>query len=162
MATEPALAGRPVAVLPDDLPLVEIDAVLIERVLGNLLENAAKYTPAGSRIEIGAAVDGDRSWCVSRTMVRAAAGAGGSHLPRSSNGAKGERHARRRPRAGHLPRHRRRPTAAAIHAENAPSGGARFVFTLPRGMPPTGESSRKPRREHERHGERAPHSRRRG
>ena len=36
--------------LPADLPLVEFDAVLIERVLCNLLENAAKYTPAGSRI----------------------------------------------------------------------------------------------------------------
>lgn len=34
------------------LPLVEFDAVLIERVLGNLLENAAKYSPAGSIISI--------------------------------------------------------------------------------------------------------------
>lgn len=42
--------------LPEDLPLVELDAVLIERVLCNLIENAAKHTPAGSRIEIGARV----------------------------------------------------------------------------------------------------------
>ena len=34
--------------LPPDLPLLHLDAVLIERVLCNLLENAAKYTPAGS------------------------------------------------------------------------------------------------------------------
>jgi two-component system sensor histidine kinase KdpD len=34
---------------PADLPLLRFDAVLIERVLGNLLENAAKYTPAGRR-----------------------------------------------------------------------------------------------------------------
>ncbi|MDO5652982.1 MAG: DUF4118 domain-containing protein [Brachymonas sp.] len=40
--------------LPPDLPLVEFDAVLIERVLVNLLENAAKYTLAGSRITMGA------------------------------------------------------------------------------------------------------------
>src|SRR5258706_568493 len=40
--------------LPADLPLVHIDAVLIERVLSNLLENAAKYTPDGSAIGIGA------------------------------------------------------------------------------------------------------------
>ena len=29
--------------IPADLPLVEFDAVLMERVLVNLLENAAKY-----------------------------------------------------------------------------------------------------------------------
>lgn len=40
--------------LAPDLPLVEFDAVLIERVLGNLLENAAKYSPAGSVITISA------------------------------------------------------------------------------------------------------------
>ncbi|MEY8879415.1 MAG: DUF4118 domain-containing protein, partial [Leptothrix sp. (in: b-proteobacteria)] len=56
-----SLAGRPVAVqLADDLPLLQLDAVLIERVLVNLLENAAKYTPAGSAIEIGAEVAGER------------------------------------------------------------------------------------------------------
>ena len=50
-----ALAGHRLSVqLPDDLPLVHIDAVLIERVLANLLENAVKYTPAGTAIEIGA------------------------------------------------------------------------------------------------------------
>ncbi|WP_046113647.1 DUF4118 domain-containing protein [Aquincola tertiaricarbonis] len=51
----PLLAGRPLAVkLAEGLPLVLLDAVLFERVLANLLENAAKYTPAGSAIEIGA------------------------------------------------------------------------------------------------------------
>lgn len=40
----PQLAGVPVQVrVPADLPLVEFDAVLMERVLANLLENAAKY-----------------------------------------------------------------------------------------------------------------------
>ena len=45
--------------LPADLPLLEFDAVLIERVLCNLLENAAKYTPAGSRIVIAATTRND-------------------------------------------------------------------------------------------------------
>ena len=55
------LAGRPLRVtLAEDLPLLELDAVLFERVLVNLLENIAKYTPAGSAIEIAARVDGDR------------------------------------------------------------------------------------------------------
>jgi two-component system, OmpR family, sensor histidine kinase KdpD len=45
------LAGRQVDVdLPADLPLVELDAVLIERVLVNLLENAAKYASGAIRI----------------------------------------------------------------------------------------------------------------
>ena len=45
-ATGVTLARHRVSVhLPEDLPLLEFDAVLIERVLSNLLENAAKYTP---------------------------------------------------------------------------------------------------------------------
>lgn len=43
-AARTALGGTAVRTdLPADLPLVEFDAVLIERVLVNLLENAAKY-----------------------------------------------------------------------------------------------------------------------
>jgi two-component system, OmpR family, sensor histidine kinase KdpD len=43
-ASQPVLAGVAVQTdLPADFPLVEFDAALIERVLANLLENAAKY-----------------------------------------------------------------------------------------------------------------------
>jgi two-component system sensor histidine kinase KdpD len=53
---ERALAGREVHTrIPSDLPLVPFDAVLIEQVLVNLLENAVKYSPAGTAIEIRAA-----------------------------------------------------------------------------------------------------------
>ncbi len=57
---ERALAGRTVTVdLPADLSLVLLDEVSIELVLVNLLENALKYTPAGSPIELSAwAVEG--------------------------------------------------------------------------------------------------------
>nr|WP_315598179.1 sensor histidine kinase KdpD [uncultured Cupriavidus sp.] len=41
------------------LPLVECDGVLIERVLCNLLENAAKYTAPGTVVRIRGAVAGD-------------------------------------------------------------------------------------------------------
>lgn len=40
--------------LPDDLPLVPIDSILIEQVLVNLLENAVKYSPAGTTIDLTA------------------------------------------------------------------------------------------------------------
>ncbi|RZU02607.1 two-component system sensor histidine kinase KdpD [Rivibacter subsaxonicus] len=54
----PVLDGRRVEVrLAEALPLVEIDALLIERVIANLLENAVKYTPDGSPIEIEAALE---------------------------------------------------------------------------------------------------------
>jgi len=40
--------------LPPNLPLLNLDMVLFEQVLFNLLDNAAKYTPEGSRIELRA------------------------------------------------------------------------------------------------------------
>jgi two-component system sensor histidine kinase KdpD len=40
---------------PADLPPVPLDAALMEHVFVNLLENAAKYTPPGTPIEISAA-----------------------------------------------------------------------------------------------------------
>jgi two-component system sensor histidine kinase KdpD len=52
-----ALSSHPLKIdLPADLPLLEFDAVLLERVLCNLLENAAKYSPLDSPIEVSARV----------------------------------------------------------------------------------------------------------
>ncbi len=49
------LCDRPVRTLiPDSLPMLWIDAVLLEQVLVNLIENAVKYTPPGSPIDIEA------------------------------------------------------------------------------------------------------------
>jgi two-component system sensor histidine kinase KdpD len=45
-------------VLAKDMPLLEFDAVLIERVFCNLLENSAKYAPVGSLIEISGTLNG--------------------------------------------------------------------------------------------------------
>ncbi len=44
--------------LPADLPLIRFDAVLMERVLCNLLENAAKYSIPGTAIGLTACVRG--------------------------------------------------------------------------------------------------------
>ncbi len=60
-SVEPSLAAHPVAVrLPPDLPLLYGDGVLLERVLANLFENAAKYTPPGTVITLTARREGAR------------------------------------------------------------------------------------------------------
>jgi two-component system sensor histidine kinase KdpD len=45
---------RVVVELPRDLPRLDADPVLIGQALANVLENAAKYAPAGSTIHVGA------------------------------------------------------------------------------------------------------------
>lgn len=57
---ERQLAGRDVVTaLPPDLPLVEVDDVLMEQVFVNLIENAVNHTPPGTPVEITAeAADG--------------------------------------------------------------------------------------------------------
>ena len=56
---ERILAGHRVEVaIEGELPLLRLDGVLLEQVLVNLLDNAAKYAPAGSRIEITAGREG--------------------------------------------------------------------------------------------------------
>lgn len=52
-ALGPQLVGRAVELeIPDELPLVPQDPILIGQVLRNLLDNALKYSPAGSEIRI--------------------------------------------------------------------------------------------------------------
>ncbi len=59
-----ALTGHPVEVkLPPGLPLVEADATWLLKLLGNLLENAAKYSAAGAPIFLSAEVQGDMIAC---------------------------------------------------------------------------------------------------
>jgi two-component system sensor histidine kinase KdpD len=123
--------------LPADLPLLELDAVLMERVFCNLLENAAKYTPEGSRIEISARRDGDR--------VEIVVADNGPGLPAGKEEALFEKFAR-----GHeesavsgvglglaIVRAIVEVHKGTVRAENRPEGGARFVVSLPVGEPPS-------------------------
>jgi len=58
---QPMLQNRTVIThLPDDLPPVKLDYLEIDQVLTNLIENAVRYTPAGSPIEIGTQIDGNQ------------------------------------------------------------------------------------------------------
>lgn len=62
----PGGTGREIAVsVPAELGPVEVDEEKLTQVFGNLIENALKYTPAGSRVEIGAraAPDEDEIEC---------------------------------------------------------------------------------------------------
>ena len=57
---KPLMEGRVVHthLPPDDLLLVDLDYLEIDQVLTNLLENAVRYTPAGSPIEMSAQREG--------------------------------------------------------------------------------------------------------
>jgi two-component system sensor histidine kinase KdpD len=131
------LVNHPVSVkLPQDLPLVDIDSMLIERVFANLLENAVKYTPPGTPIEIiavhtpkellvtvadhGHGIPAGEEQRIFEKFHRIASegnqgGAGiGLTICRSIVEAHGGR----------------------IWADNLPSGGAAFHFALPLTEPP--------------------------
>ena len=134
---EDRLRDHPVHVrLPPDLPLVPIDGVLIEQVFINLLENAVKYTPTGTPIEISAVVvDGS---------VRVDVADHGPGLPAGEEARIFEKFYRV-PAAtatvgvglgltivrGIITAH-----GGRIWAENRPGGGALFRFTLPLSGPP--------------------------
>ncbi len=42
-----------------DIPLIRVDSVLVEQALGQLLENAAKYSPMGSEIKVSSRCERD-------------------------------------------------------------------------------------------------------
>ncbi|WP_374348411.1 ATP-binding protein [Chitinimonas sp.] len=122
--------------LDDDLPLVAFDAVLVERVLCNLLENASKYTPAGSTITVGAA-------CTDRDLCFSVADNGPGLVPGSEE-AIFEKFTRGQTESATpgvglglaICRAIVEAHGGRIWAENRPDGGACFCFTLPAEPPP--------------------------
>lgn len=132
-----ALAAHLVTIdLPIDMPLIEFDAVLVERVFCNVLENAAKYSPPGSSIAITARLAGGFAHiCIADEgrgfpngrqeelfgmFVRgeSESGATGTGLGLAICKAIVEAH------------------GGTIRAENSATVGAQVIFTLPLGSPP--------------------------
>jgi two-component system sensor histidine kinase KdpD len=122
--------------IPRDLPLVRIDALLIERVLVNLLENASKYTPVGSRITLAAEVVEDQlSVSISDDGPGLTVGREEAVFQKFT---RGERESAT-PGVGlglAICRAIVESHQGKIIATHRPGGGARFTFTLPLGHPP--------------------------
>ena len=58
---QPLLQKREISLhLPADLPPVELDYLQVDQVLTNLIENAVRYTPPESPIEVSAQLSGDK------------------------------------------------------------------------------------------------------
>ncbi len=134
---EGRLAGRELRTrVPDSLPLVPLDTTLIGQALVNLLENALKYTPPASPIEVSARVEGD--WMIIEVSDR------GPGLEAGEEQRVFEKFYRRasengQPGAG-LGLAIAKAVAAAhggkVAAANRAGGGAVFSLTLPLGGPP--------------------------
>lgn len=128
---EPQLAGHEVVVeIPPDMPPIPMDAVLMEQVFLNLLENAAKFTQEGTRITITASFD-----AANAVIVVSDTGPG---LPGGDREALFERFQRgdRTGPAGHglglaICRAVAKAHGGTITAADNPAAGARFTLTLP-------------------------------
>jgi two-component system sensor histidine kinase KdpD len=131
------MVNHPVAVkLPQDLPLVEIDSLLIERVFVNLLENAVKYTPPGTPIEISAATD--------RNELLVTVSDHGHGIPAGEEDRIFEKFHRVASEGNQggaglgltICRAIMEAHGGRMWADNLPSGGAAFHFALPLTDPP--------------------------
>jgi two-component system sensor histidine kinase KdpD len=122
---------RVIVDLPADLPLVRVDAALIEQALGNLLENAARHTPEGTVVRLGARRAGGE-------LVVSVEDFGGG-LPEGDVErifAKFHRGAAEGPGGGMglglaICRAIVRLHGGRVWAERVPAGGTVFRFTLP-------------------------------
>ncbi|RRA48482.1 DUF4118 domain-containing protein [Acidipila sp. EB88] len=99
-------AHRVVLRLPAKLPPVRCDAVWVAKLLGNLLENAAKYAPAGTAIEIAAEVVGaeaaSRNGTHGLEFVRCSVRDQGPGVPEAERGLVLEKFYRGRQSAGRV------------------------------------------------------------
>ncbi len=123
--------------IPDDLPLVRCDEVMIEQVLFNLIENAQKHTPARSPIRITV-----KAWPAVIEVTVADRGPGLPPGEEQRVFEKFHRGLREAAQSGFglglsicktiIEAH-----GGQISARNVPEGGAEFRFSLPLEIGPT-------------------------
>jgi two-component system sensor histidine kinase KdpD len=133
------LAGRVVNKhLPHDLPLIPLDGVLIEQVLVNLLENALRYSGAGTPLDISAQVK-DEGVVIS-VGDKGPGLVSGEEEQVFEKLFRGSASADSGERGTGLGLAIARAIISAhegqIWAENRPGGGASFAFLLPLGESP--------------------------
>jgi K+-sensing histidine kinase KdpD len=128
---EKALKDRQVKIeIPEDLPLVPMDAILMEQVFVNLLQNGLRYTAAQSELDVSAHEEGG--------SVKVAVADRGSGLKDNELERVFDKfyHDPASPGAGlglAICRAVVNAHGGKIWAENRPGGGAVFQFTLPLG-----------------------------
>ena len=130
------LAGRPVAItIPVDLPPVAVDEVLMQSVLINLLDNAIKYTPAGSALTITALTG---TGTITLAIADQGPGIAPDELPAIFDKFYRGAHSQGQSGAGlglAICRSVMQAHGGTIQAANRPGGGAAFMLTLPQAQP---------------------------
>ena len=124
--------------LPSNLPLVIADARAIDQVLGQLVENAIKYSPEGGSIHIGADVRDDVvAVRVTDNGIGIEAGDEGRVFNRYYRASSNERRGIKGVGLGlYIVRQLVEAMGGSVTARrNNPSPGSTFEFTLPAAMP---------------------------
>ena len=116
----------------EGLPLVQIDAALIERAVANLIDNAMRYTPEGSVVMLSARAEGSS---VALTVADSGPGIAPQDLPHVfERFFQGSRHREGRGHAGlglAIVRRVAQLHGGTVQAANQASGGAAFTIALP-------------------------------
>ncbi|MFN0019842.1 MAG: DUF4118 domain-containing protein [Pirellulaceae bacterium] len=128
--------------IPADLPLIPMDGLLMEQVLINLLENAARYTPPEAAIKITARTTAKE--CILEVSDNGPGLAKGEEeriFEKFYRGCESQRPGDHRRGAGlglAICRAIVQAHGGTIRAENQPRGGARFLLSIPLEGPPPG------------------------
>jgi two-component system sensor histidine kinase KdpD len=123
--------------IPDDLPVVPLDGVMIEQVLFNLVDNAMKYSDPGSPIDISVSCGDD---FLSIEVADRGAGLAENEtvtvFDKLYRGSASVGSARGAGLGLAIAKAIIRTHGGEIWAGNRDGGGATFTFTLPLGTPP--------------------------